>query len=396
MESPIRVLPIALTFRIACVVSAGNATCRVATLACLTLLAGCSGSNNGIAQNQPQASIPFQELYDQGIDRYLDKYSPMLTESEGDVVVHTFGTGDGPLCIYGEPYRMATRDTGSSELMIYLQGGGRCASDSCEVIFPAGWRGIRERGILDTTRQGNPVASWSTAFVPYCDGGFHVSDADVDSDGDGKPDRFQRGLHNLSAALDVAAATFPSPGRILLAASSAGAYGSQFALALVRKLYPEVPIEFVNDSGVGLLKQDNPAFVRTLLNEWNANAFIPASCTTCIGADGHLTDYYKWALEQDSNFRLGMMSFKQDRYIHTSWFSSVESFEQTLHAELSELENVYPARVHSFLATGTDHAILVDGLDSNNALDATAGGVTAMDWLTSMLQGSAEWVSYSD
>lgn len=366
-------------------------------LACLALVAGCSGSNNnGIAQNQPEASIPFQELYDQGIDRYLGKYSPMLAETEGDVVTHTFGAGDGPLCIYGEPYRMATRDTGSSELMIYLQGGGRCASDSCLVFFPAGWRGIRERGILDATRQGNPVASWSTVFVPYCDGGFHVSDADVDSDGDGQPDRFQRGLHNLSAALDVAVATFPSPSRILFAASSGGGYGSPFALALVRKLYPHVPIEFVNDSGVGLLKQDDPAFVRTLLNEWNANAFIPASCTTCIGEDGHLTDYYKWALEQDSNFRLGMMSFKQDFRIQESWFPSVESFEQALHVELSEVESAYPARVHSFLATGTDHAILVDGLDSNTALDATAGGVTAMDWLTSMLQGSAGWVSYSD
>jgi hypothetical protein len=366
-------------------------------LGCMVLVAGCSDSNNNdIALNQPQASVPFQELYGQGIDRYLGKYSPMLAETEGDVVTHTFGAGDGPLCINGAEYRMATRDKGSSELMIFLRGGGTCASDSCVLAFPAGERGIPKLGILDTARPGNPVAEWNTVYVPYCDGGLHISDSDSDSNGDGQIDRYQRGLRNLSAALDVTVATFPSPSRILLAGASAGGFGASFALPLVRKLYPDVPIELLNDSGVGLIKPDDPQYFEAGLKEWNARAFFPASCTTCIGADGNITDYHKWELGQDPNFRLGLMSFTRDLRIALGYGWDLQEFEQALVAELSELERAYPARVRSFLPNGTDHAILIDGLDTRNALDATAGGESAMNWVTAMLNGSSEWVSARD
>ena len=188
--------------------------CYGATVLCLALLVGCSGgsSNGNIVGEDPQPSaMPFQELYDQGIDRYLGKYSPMLSETEGDVVTHTFGSGDGPLCLNGAEYRMATRDKGSSELMIFLNGGGYCSSAFCFVVTPSGERGIPALGVLDTALPGNPLASWNTAYLPYCDGGLHISDADSDSNGDGQIDRYQRGLRNLSAALDVAVATFPAP-----------------------------------------------------------------------------------------------------------------------------------------------------------------------------------------
>ena len=94
---------------------------HAATVACLVLIAGCSSGNNS-SDNTQAAVTPFQELYDQGIDRYLGKCSPMLNETEGDVVTHTFGGGDGPLCLNGGEYRMATRDKGSSELLIFLVG----------------------------------------------------------------------------------------------------------------------------------------------------------------------------------------------------------------------------------------------------------------------------------
>lgn len=59
MESPNMALPLTRIFCIACGVYSGKATCSAALLACLALVAGCSGSNNtGIALNQPQASTP--------------------------------------------------------------------------------------------------------------------------------------------------------------------------------------------------------------------------------------------------------------------------------------------------------------------------------------------------
>ena len=121
-----------------------------------------------------------------------------------------------------------------------------------------------------------------------------------------------RGAQNLSASLDVIVRTYPAPSRILLAGNSAGGFGTHAALPLVRKLYPDVPIELVNDSGMGIQDEGSQ---ETLNEYWNSSAFFPASCETCIGDDGNLTDYHKWQLAEDENLRMGFLSTKQDAVV---------------------------------------------------------------------------------
>jgi len=328
-------------------------------------------------------------LIDQGVTRYLGEYSPMATETRGDVVNHNFGGGDGPLCLNGSEFTMATRDKGSDELVIFLQGGGACFSELCAATQSAD-KGIPKAGILDPDLAANPVADWNTVYIPYCDGGLHGSDRDIDSDGDGRIDRFQRGLHNLSASLDVAVKTFPAPKRILLTGISAGGFGTTWALPLVRHLYPGVPIELINDSGLGVARTDKPEFIRLLLEDWNMGAFLPPSCPTCIGADGHLTDYHKWQLAEDDDFRLSMMSYTLDTVITIFVRVSREEFGREMRAEMADLENAYPERMRSFITEGADHTFLL----SDTSI--TAGGVSVLDWVTAMLEDSADWVSTSD
>jgi hypothetical protein len=362
----------------------------VLAVASLALTAACSDSNNSPEPLVGPATEPFQEIIDQGVTRHLGKYSPMLTETQGDVVNHTFGAGDGPLCLDGSEYTMATRDKGSDELVIFLEGGGACWSTLCAATQSA-QKGIPKAGILDPDLPGNPVASWNTVYLPYCDGGLHISDADSDSDGDGQNNRFQRGLHNLSASLDVAVQTFPTPKRILLTGRSAGGFGTAFALPLVRNLYPGVPIELVNDSGVGVARPDEPDFIRMLMRDWNGEAFLPRSCDTCIGDDGHITDYHKWQLAQDDNFRLSMMSYKQDATIAVTFVrAGGEVFEKAMLEEMADLEAAYPQRMHSFIRDGNTHTFLLSDTS------VTAGGIALLDWVTAMLDGSADWVSTSD
>jgi len=356
-----------------------------------TLLAsGCSDNNNGPAPIVGPAGAPFQEIIDQGVTRYLGAFSPMLSETDGDVINHRFGAGDGPLCLDGSEFSMATRDRASEDLVIFLQGGGACWSEIC-LATESVTVGIPAAGILDPTLPGNPVADWNTVYVPYCDGGLHISDRDSDSDGDGRIDRYQRGLRNLSAALDVAVTTFPSPRRILLTGISAGGFGTTYALPLVRTLYPGVPIELINDSGLGIARPGDPDFVRMLITDWNTQAFFPASCTTCIGADGHTTDYHKWELAQDPDLRLGLMSYTQDAVISVT-FSRIggEAFEQALRPELKDLEEAYPERLHTFVRAGNQHTFLLGDTS------LTAGGVSVLDWVTAMLDDSPDWASTSD
>ena len=63
---------------------------------------GSDGRGNPEVGPEPDP-VPFQEIYDQGVLRYLGQYTPMLSEQVDDLVTHTFGTGDGPQCLYGAP-----------------------------------------------------------------------------------------------------------------------------------------------------------------------------------------------------------------------------------------------------------------------------------------------------
>jgi hypothetical protein len=83
-------------------------------LACASalLLSACANDNNG--NFDPPREMPFAELYEQGIIRYLGLYSPSASEVDGNVTRHAFGVGDGPLCLDGSGYNMATRRIQSS------------------------------------------------------------------------------------------------------------------------------------------------------------------------------------------------------------------------------------------------------------------------------------------
>jgi hypothetical protein len=377
---------------------------RIAAALFLAALVGaCSDSDNNSSngdgsQGGGGSAEPFAELIDSGIARYLGMYTPMTSETlEGGVVAHAFGTGDGPLCLDGSEYRMATYDQGSDELVIFLQGGGACSTKFCSATQSAE-TGIPQVGILDPDREDNPVKSWNQVYLPYCDGGLHASDADNDYDGDGTPETRQRGLHNLSASLDVAVNAFPSPSRILLTGASAGAYGTTFALPLVRHLYPDVPIELVNDSGVGIGVPDDQGYLMVLMNDWNQNAFIPADCSglPCLGEDGHLSDYQSWQLDVDTLTRRSYLSSKRDTVIADAFLQiGGSAHEAALIPELADMEARHPARVRSWVIDGNAHTYVQRDPETTSGVGIN-GGVSVFDFIRAQLDDSPDWVSVSD
>ena len=363
------------------------------------ILMACSGSNStsndappppvGVAPEpapEPEP-IPFEELNDQGVANYLGEFTPMMSEPTGSLIQHSFGTGDGPLCLRGGEYTMATREGTGDELMIFLQGGGACTSLLCQATSEAA-PGIPEFGILNPDNAQNPAADFNVAYLPYCDGSVFSGDIDYDDDGDGIIDRYHRGLRNLSAALDVAGNTFPAPGKILLTGNSAGGYGTDYALPLVRKLFPDTPIELVNDSGVGIAF---PGYIDFVSAEWNATAFIPESCDDCITPEGHLTGYHQYQLAQDSNLRMGFMSTKQDSVIADTFLGiGGEAFEAALIPAMEDIELAYPDRFRSLIADGNSHTFI------QAQFNREVGGVVVSQWIADMLDGSENWVSVSD
>lgn len=360
-------------------------------LSLLVFLVECSGPGGGSGkpgevQDIDPPPTPFRELVSQGITRYLGVYTPMLVKSNRGVNSFVFGAGPGPLCFDGSEYVMSLRDAGAENLLIYLQPGGACWSDICrcsEFALP----GIPPVGILDPNAPGNPVSSWSVAFLGYCDGSHFVGDTDLDVDGDGEIDRYHRGLKNLSAGLDVTVNAFPQPRKILLAGTSAGGFGAMYALPLVRSLYPDAFIYLLNDSGIGIMPE---GIIAKMLSEWNATAVLPASCPDCLDKSGFLHNYYSWQLSEDDKLKIGLMSYKRDTVIANQYTSmGVENFEAYLTGLIAGLEEFHPGLIHSFVVEGELHGLLGN-------MQTVAGETTVGEWIGQMVADSPDWESVSD
>lgn len=323
---------------------------------------------------------------------------------EDGVTTYEFDPASGPLCLRGAPYRFAVRG-GTAEhddLLIFLQGGGACWSALCLALETArsGIPGRME--IVDPELVSNPVRDWDVAFLPYCDGSFFSGDAAYDDDGDGALDRHHRGLRNLVAALEVTRARFPTPGRVVLAGSSGGGFGTITAAPIVRILYPDAELFVFNDAGVGIAKSETPAFVSELVDEFGGRRLVPPSCAGCLDS-GHLTGLIEWTLERDPRLKVAAFSAYGD-FIIANLFLRVgaEVFERDLRAETGRLHARFPDRYMPFLVEGTLHTTLIgagagfpDGLDgvvSFGGMDRTAvDGLTIAEWFTWMLDGDARW-----
>jgi len=355
------------------------------------------------------AANPFAEMEEVATQHLGAAVVADETEPDPGVTTWEFDVASGPQCIRGGPFRASVRPSDSSEdLVIFLQGGGACWSDFCLAIENAP-AGVPDLDVLDPTLAGNPVADWDVVYAPYCDGSLFAGEADWDDDGDGEIDRIHRGLRNLSATLDMAASFFPRPRRILLAGSSGGGYGTILATVMVRFVYPNAELLVFNDSGVGVLKDEEPWFMTRLIDEWDAWELIPPSCEGCIDS-GHLTSMVGWELERDTELKVSVFSSYADAIIADTFLQiGEEGFRDPLVREATRLHERYPDRYMPFLVEGAMHTTLLgsvsgiiavpEGQDSSwdnfvelGGLDSTSlNGVTVGDWMTAMIDGDPAW-----
>ena len=355
----------------------------------------------------------YTELRDQGADRYLGAFCPSESiNSDTGVIAHEFPAAlDGPMCLYGTDFHTMTHDQGSEDLVVFLQGGGLCYSELCIAVSSGGaW--LPTIDILDTEATFNPIRDWNQVYVPYCDGSLFAGDIDIDDDGDGKTDRHHRGLMNLSAAIDVAAQSFPEPRRVLLAGSSGGGYGTMTAAVLARWSWPDADLYVFNDAGIGLGIDGDSSFIDQIMTELNAHSIIPDSQSDLL-ADGHLTPFIGWQLEQDPDLQISAFSYTWDYVISQIYLAvSYENFESWLRQETAALQSAHPERYQYFLPDGSRHTTLLgdpsgfvdtDSLyydliaDMLGGMDTTAiDGMSVGSWMEAFVDGSPSWVSMSD
>ncbi len=368
--------------------------CLALTAACTATSAAPDAGVTGDAVGDAADVTPtqgFQEVWAQGVGDYLGLAKTATQTTADGVTTYEFDPKSGPICLRGDPFRMAVRDQKSDDLLIFLQGGGACWSTFCLAIQKAPV-GIPKLDVLDPNKASNPFKAWNQVYLPYCDGSMFAGEADADDNGDGKLDRQQHGLRNLSAALDIGVAQFPHPKRIVLMGSSGGGFGTIPGVLLVRKLWPDVEILVVQDSGTGTGKEGDPAFLAELIKEFNVKRFFPPSCTDCT-TSAHLTPLLNWEMARDKNLRVAAFSSYNDSIMSGVFFKIDPAlFKQGLLEATGALHSAYPDRYKRFLIAGTMHTTMLG--DASGLVGSDLSAVTlppdAMAALATIVLGSID------
>lgn len=394
---------------------------RAASLALVSIvgsLASCGPAEPTTFQvYEPMPGTPERIAYDQDLTRYLGETPPtmVIPGAVAGVTTFEFDAADGTMCMRGGTFRASTREAAESEdLLIFLQGGGACWSAFCLAVTAAP-PGVPPGDLLRPGNAQNPYDGWDVLYVPYCDGSLFAGDNDVDEDGDGTPDRLHHGLANLSAALSVGWERFPHPRRVVLAGSSGGGFGTILAAFLVRYVYPGVPIDVLDDAGIGIARDGDQAFLDTVLDEFGARDFLPDDCTDCT-ARGHIVGLQRYLLDRDENLRIAAISSWNDYVISEVFLmSDPETFATALERETTVLHEAHPDRYRRFVYAGRGHtallgnvsgiigrdysavelpedaATLLAGVEIESMYDLSIDGVLLADWLRGMRDDDTTW-----
>lgn len=316
--------------------------------------------------------------------------TPEPTRIDGRSVTATCSNAPG-----GDPaFRFWFRRGGADGLVIFFDGGGACWDDfTCSVPWLATGRaddGFYKAEILagdDPRRFGglfefgdarNPVRDWSFVFVPYCTGDVHLGEntqtyRNVDS---GEPfDIRHRGADNFSVVLDWVERNMAAPERLLVAGSSAGAYGAVGHYHRIREAFPRADAIMFADAGQGVATAE---FSAATAARWGYRA--PRALR-----DGDTVSRLASLYPRD---RFAQFTTAHDRtqsafYALMGVENACAAWSAQMRAELSQRQRAPNFR--SYVAAGQAHTIL----RSPAFYTETSGGGLFLDWFKALLDGAA-------
>jgi hypothetical protein len=302
---------------------------------------------------------------------------------------------DGVICRDGSASGIAVRaNPASSELLIFLEGGGACYdAESCadnpshfdETDLAAIIDNELVTGIFDTKNADNPVRDWDMVYVPYCTGDiFAGSQPDGSVPGVEATQQFV-GFPNTLKITEYLGQNFSDAPRVLLSGTSAGGFGTITAYAPLADNFPGVPVTLIDDSGpfVDSNAALAPCYQLLLRLLWNANEAIPADCDDCNGflGDGisNILPYLAGAYPLG---RFGLFSTMEDATICDYW---------GMGQDFCTGEDPLPGDILSAaLIDERDNFLIPTGKWSTFYIEGEMHGILTYDDTTS------DWVSFYD
>lgn len=303
-------------------------------------------------------------------------------------------------------YRFWVRRGTADGLVIFFDGGGACWDDiTCAIprrreaerdddgfykpeLIPTD-NPNRFSGIFDLTNPRNPVRDWSFVYVPYCTGDVHSgSNTATYHDPDtGEPYTIEhRGADNFRVVLNWMKDNFAQPAQLLVAGSSAGAYGASTHYPRIRAAFPRGRALMIGDAGQGVMTQ---SFLDQRGASWRF-----ALPREVFGRNLQMTpetDIVGRTAARYPRDRFAQYTTAHD--ITQSSFYALMGVENACIAWTDAMVTGLTQRQHqgnfrSYLASGETHAIL----RTPRFYTEQSGGVPLSEWLTAALSESgAGW-----
>jgi hypothetical protein len=306
-------------------------------------------------------------------------------------------------CRDGSPAGIAlSKNSASTKLMIYLEGGGGCFDQLTCLANPTNtslFKAEKTTGVFNRANPENPVGDWNVVYVPYCTGDIHGGTrSDVTLDGVSGVQQFV-GYLNIKQFLQRIVPTFPGATDVLLTGISAGGFGAALNAVSIAEAFPAVKMKVIDDSGPGVSTAVVPECLQQKWREiWGLDQSFLKDCgDACANKNDYMQTY---ALAMTRTFQdrpSGLIESLQDGTITRFFAAGNNNCTGTALVEQVPID-VYQGDLLAFrekakefplfgtyLPAGNKHTWLSD----DGFYSANAGGVRLVDWVAKIVRGEA-------
>ena len=299
--------------------------------------------------------------------------------------------------------------TGSTKVMIFLEGGGACFnSTTCSsnpatfgaASFPSFAGGEGLAGIFSRTDTANSVKDWNMVYVPYCTGDVHGGSApDATVTGVVGNQQFV-GYDNVTRDLERVVPTFAGTTQVLLTGQSAGGFGAALNYVQTARAFDTVPVTLIDDSGPLMANPTLAACLESaMLGLWGMSKTVISDCgSDCSDPGNALSQYWVHLPKTYPNVPFTFLDSTGDGVI-SSFFgfgaSNCGAYAAITPAAYEAAVLDMRTKVASdpnaglYLFGGSAHTSLVAAYTTRTAPASDGGTIKLEDWVTSVVGGAA-------
>jgi hypothetical protein len=291
--------------------------------------------------------------------------------------------------------------TTSSDVVIYLEGGGACWSETTcyttksAVNITSGYGEAsfdvesastsylaESGGFFDRAATANPFKDASYVYVPYCTGDLHAGSNVAQY---GSRATMHVGYKNFTAFLQRIVPTFPSTRHVIITGSSAGGYGAVFNFGQTQRAFSAARVDVIDDSGTFLpldIESKGIGLEPLWRTEWNLAAALPSGCTACATALAALSGYYAASFPND---RFSLLSYSQDSVIPGYYGITTAQFTSALDEDIGTYF-APNSNAKTFVSAGSGHVLFFNPL-------LAVGSTNVQQFVTLLATGDSSWAS---